>query len=109
MNFLISKNLKTIYISTNNDIDSDKNRGLIAAIKILIKLSSFFDLNVLKIKPPLMNDFGEMQMSDNPLIFCEWNKRNCLSIDEILKIIEENGSEFNKAKLSKFLKKCQNE
>jgi len=109
MNFLISKNLKTIYICTNNDQDSDKNRGLIAAIKILIKLSSFFDLHVLKIKPPLMNDFGEMQMSDNSLIFCEWNKRNPLSTQDILKIIEENGSEFNKAKLSKFLKKCQNE
>lgn len=109
MNFLISKNLKTIYISTNNDQDSDKNRGLIAAIKILIKLSSFFDLHVLKIKPPLMNDFGEMQTSDNSLIFCEWNKRNPLSIQDILKIIEENASEFNKSKLSKFLKKCQNE
>lgn len=109
MNFLISKNLKTIYISTNNDQDSDKNRGLIAAIKILIKLSSFFDLDVLKIKPPLMNDFGEMQISDNSLIFCEWNKRNPLSIQDILKIIEENASEFNKSKLSKFLKKCQNE
>ena len=109
MNFLISKNLKTIYISTNNDQDSDKNRGLIAAIKILIKLSSFFDLDVLKIKPPLMNDFGEMQMSDNSLIFCEWKKRNPLSIQDILKIIEENTSEFNKSKLSKFLKKCQNE
>jgi hypothetical protein len=109
MNFLISKNLKTIYISTNNDLDSDKNRGLIAAVKILIKLSSFFDLDVLKIKPPLMNDFGEMQMSDNSLIFCEWNKRNPLSISKILKIIEENASEFNKAKLNKFIKKCQNE
>jgi len=109
MNFLVSKNLKTIYISTNNDLDSDKNRGLIAAVKILIKLSSFFDLDVLKIKPPLMNDFGEMQMSDNSLIFCEWNKRNPLSISEILKIIEENASEFNKAKLNKFIKKCQNE
>ena len=28
---------------------------------------------------------------------------------DILKIIEENASEFNKSKLSKFLKKCQNE
>ena len=56
-----------------------------------------------------MNDFGEMQMSDNSLIFCEWKKRNPLSTEDILKIIEENASEFNKSKLSKFLKKCQNE
>lgn len=109
MNFLISKNLRTIYISTNNDSDSEKNRGLIAAVKILIKLSSFFDLDVLKIKPPLMNDFGEMQLSDNSLLFCEWNKRNPLSTSEILNIIEENTSEFNKVKLNKFLKKCQKE
>ena len=66
-------------------------------------------MDVLKIKPPLMNDFGEMQMSDNSLIFCEWNKRNSLSIQDIVKIIEENKSEFNKTKVNKFLKKCQNE
>lgn len=109
INFLISKNLDTIYISTNNDLESDKNRGLIAAVKIMIKLSSYFDLDILKIKPPLMNDFGEMQSSDNSLLFCEWNKRNPLTKEEILKIIEQNEPEFNKAKLNKFLKKCQSE
>jgi hypothetical protein len=109
MNFLVSRNLKEICISSNNDSDSTVNRGLVASVKILIKLSCFFDLDVLKIKPPLMNDFGEMQMSDNSLIFCEWNKRNPLSIQDIVKIIEENKSEFNKTKVNKFLKKCQNE
>ena len=109
LNFLISKNLKSIYISTNNDNQSDKNRGLIAAIKIMIKLSFFFDLDIIKIKLPLMNDFGEMQNSDNALLFCEWFKRNPLTNSEILKIIEENESEFNKVKLNKFIKKCQNE
>lgn len=109
MNFLISRNLKTIYISTNNDKDSEKNRGLIAAVKIIIKLSSYFDLHVLKIKPPLMNDFGDMQNSDNTLIFDSWRKQNPLEIKEILKIIEENKSEFTKDKLNKFLKKCLNE
>lgn len=109
VNFLISKDLKKIYISTNNDSLSEKNRGLIAAIKIMIKLSSLFDLSVLEIKPPLMNDFGEMQNSDNSLIFDEWRKRESLKIKDILKIIEENKSEFTKDKLNKFLKKCQNE
>lgn len=109
INYLISRDLKTIYISTNNDKNSDKNRGLIASIKIMIKLSSLFDLSVLKIKPPLMNDFGEMQNSDNSLIFNEWQKRESLKIEDILKVIEENQSEFNKSKLTKFLKKCQNE
>lgn len=109
LNFLISKNLKTIYISTNNDLGNQKNRGLIAAVKIFIKLSSYFDLHVLKIKPPLMNDFGEMQNSDNQLIFDSWRKRETLEIEDILKIIEENEYDFNKAKLAKFFKKCLNE
>lgn len=107
LNFLISKDLKSIYISTNNDKQANVNRGLIAAIKIFIKLSSFFDLDVLKIKPPLLNDFGDMQNNDNCLLFQEWNKINPLSLEEILKIIEENKDSFNKAKLNKFLKKCQ--
>ena len=109
MNYLVSKELKTIYISTNNDTSSEKNRGLIAAVKIMIKLSSLFDLSILKIKPPLLNDFGEMQNSDNPLIFDLWRKSEPLKMEDILKIIEENKSEFTKDKLNKFLKKCQNE
>jgi hypothetical protein len=109
LNFLVSKNLNKIVISTNNDSESSINRGLIAAVKVLIKLSSFFDLNILKIKPPLLNDFGEMQASDDPLIFESWSKDKTLSTEEILKIIEDNSSEFNKTKLNKFLKKCQSE
>jgi hypothetical protein len=109
LNFLISKNLSKIYISTNNDESSSINRGLIAAIKVLIKLSSFFDLNIIEIKPPLLKDFGEMQTSDNALIFQEWKKRNSLTNEEILRTIENNSSEFNKSKLTKFLKKCQTE
>lgn len=109
LNFLVSKNLNKIVISTNNDSESSINRGLIAAVKVLIKLSSFFDLNILKIKPPLLNDFGEMQTSDDPLIFESWSKDKTLSTEEILKIIEDNSSEFNKTKLNKFLKKCQSE
>lgn len=109
LNFLVSKNLNKIYISTNNDSESEINRGLVSAIKTLIKLSSFFDLDILKIKPPLMNDFGEMQKSNQDLIFDTWANKDPLSIEEIIKIIQDNSSEFNKTKLNKFLKKCQNE
>lgn len=109
INFLVSKELKSIYISTNYDTNSTINRGLIAAINIYIKLSSYFDLDVLKIKPPLMNDFGEMQISDNCLIFDEWRKRNHLSVDEIIEIVKQNENEFNKSKLTKFYKKCLKE
>lgn len=109
LNFLVSRSLNKIYISTNNDSEASVNRGLIAAIKVLIKLSSFFDLDLIKIKPPLMNDFGDMQKSGNEFIFDSWKKTEPLSFKEILKIIEENPSEFNKTKLNKFLKKCQSE
>ena len=109
LNFLISKQLSKIYISTNNDNNSKVNRGLVSAIKTLMKLSSYFDLDVLKIKPPLLNDFGEMQESENALLFSEWKKQNELSIEEILKFIKINESEFNKAKLAKFYKKYLNE
>ena len=109
LNFLVSKNLKQITISTNNDANSSINRGLIAGIKVLIKLSSFFDLDIIKIKPPLMNDFGDMQNLKDPNIFDQWKKSEPLLIEDIIKIVKENTSEFNKAKLNKFLKKCQNE
>jgi glucose-1-phosphate thymidylyltransferase len=47
---IIEGNLKEICISSNNDSNSTVNRGLVASVKILIKLSCFFDLDVLKIK-----------------------------------------------------------
>ena len=109
INLLVSKNLKRIYISNNNDSSSEKNRGLISSIKALIKLSSYFDLDILKIRPPLLNDFGEMQNSKDECLFNQWNESDSLTIDEILNFIKANESEFNKTKLNKFYKKCPNE
>jgi hypothetical protein len=109
INFLISKNLKCIYISNNNDSSSEKNRGLISSIKAFIKLSSYFDLHILKIKPPLLNDFGEMQNSKDEFLFNQWNNNESLTIEDILSFIKKNESEFNKTKLVKFYKKCLNE
>jgi hypothetical protein len=109
INFLISKNLKCIYISNNNDSSSEKNRGLISSIKAFIKLSSYFDLHILKIKPPLLNDFGEMQNSKDEFLFNQWNNNESLTIEDILSFIKNNESEFNKTKLVKFYKKCLNE
>jgi len=109
LNFLISKNLKTIYISTNNDSTSSKNRGLIAAVKIFIKLSSFFDLDLLKIKLPLKNDFADMQSLNDDSIFAQWQQSQPLTINPIIEVIENHEYDFNKAKLTKFFKKCLNE
>lgn len=64
INYLSSKVLDDIYISTNNDSKSSQNRGLIAAIKNYLKLAKYFDLDRLTIKLPQNgNDFGEMYQS----------------------------------------------
>lgn len=61
INYLSSKVLEDIYISTNNDVNSSENRGMISAIKNYLKLSKYFDLHVLTISLPYKsNDFGEM-------------------------------------------------
>ena len=66
---------KNIIISTNNDLEKDLNRGLNAAIKNYLKLSSYFDYDKLSICLPVKNDFGDMEDSD----FKEWeDKKNNL-------------------------------
>ena len=111
VNYLISLNLNSIIIATNNDSDKDKNRGLIAAIKIMAKLSNFFDLSLLKIKLPIKNDFADMQNSENSLLFDQWRKNNPMPYSDILNFISENEIEFNKSKIKKLVQKLniQNE
>jgi len=111
VNYLISLNLNSIIIATNNDSEKEKNRGLIAAIKILTKLSNFFDLNLLKIKLPIRNDFADMQNSDNPLLFDQWRKNGFMPYADILKFINDNQNDFNKTKIKKLVQqlKIQNE
>lgn len=57
---LISVNPKRIIIATNNDLDSEINRGKVAALKAYLSLSAVFDSEKLSIKLPLANDFGDM-------------------------------------------------
>lgn len=104
INYLISQDLKSIIIATNNDSEKEENRGLLAAIKILIKLSSFFDLDLLKIKLPILNDFSEMQQKD--ISFEDWKSLQPMAMSDILDFCQKNNKEFNKDKLSKFIKKC---
>lgn len=107
VNYLISLNLNSIIIATNNDSDKDKNRGLIAAIKIMAKLSNFFDLSLLKIKLPIKNDFADMQNSENSLLFDQWRKNNPMPYEDILNFISENEIEFNKSKIKKLVQKLK--
>jgi hypothetical protein len=66
INYLNSKSIHRIFIATNNDFNSGENRGLVAAIKTFIKLSSYFDLDrlIVKFPPKPYNDFGDAHLDE---------------------------------------------
>lgn len=111
MSFLLAGDYKKITIATNNDFDNvDKNGkptnwGKIAAIKNLIKLSSVFPTEMIDIKLPTLNDFGEMRERGES--FSLWAEQKPLDKADILATIEENKDKFNDQKLGKFLKKYE--
>jgi len=98
INYLSSKTLDKIYISTNNDISSSENRGLIAAIKNYLKLAKYFDLDNLTIKlPQNANDFGEMYKSGYNIT--NWLNRDIdqnKQRDYIHNFVSKNSHLFNK-------------
>ena len=77
ISYLNSFDLHRIIIATNNDNTKQTNSGALASIKIASKLASVFDLSVIKINPPLCNDFGDMLESDTGKLsgFTEWYDR----------------------------------
>lgn len=77
ISYLNSFDLDRIVIATNNDNTKETNSGAMASIKIASKLASVFDLNIIKINPPLCNDFGDMIEQDTGDLsgFTEWHSR----------------------------------
>ena len=75
--YLNTFDLKRIIIATNNDDSKDVNTGALASIKIASKLSTVFDLSLIKINPPVCNDFGEMLECDTATLdnFQQWYRR----------------------------------
>ena len=57
ISYLNTFNLERIIIATNNDKTKEVNSGALASIKIASKLSTVFDLPLIKINPPMCNDF----------------------------------------------------
>ena len=53
ISYLNSFDLKRIIVATNNDNSKDENTGALASIKVAAKLSSVFDLSLIKINPPV--------------------------------------------------------
>jgi len=109
--YLLSQNLNKIIIATNNDKDKTSNRGLEAAIKIYLKLTSVFDISKLEIRLPLMKDFGEML--ENNIEIDKWiNKKNnrIAQIEYIINYLYNNKEEnsFKKVQLLKNYKEQLN-
>lgn len=105
MSFLLAGDYKKIILASNNDSTKTANHGKIAAIKNLIKLSSVFPTEMIDIRLPTANDFGEMRERGES--FSLWAEGKSLDKADILATIEENREKFNDQKLGKFLKKYE--
>ena len=102
INYLSGKSISHIFIATNNDENSDENRGFIAAVKSYIKLSNYFDLDrlIVKFPPKPYNDFGDAHEGG-------YNLDNWLTKDidkeaqlkYILDFVKNNSSNFTKKEI----------
>lgn len=74
ISYLSGINLTKIIIAGNNDTGSKENRGLMGSIKNYLKLSRYFDLDVLSIKLPPNghNDIGDAHEDSCDLV--AWSK-----------------------------------
>ena len=70
--YLIRSNVKKVIVATNNDFESEKNAGKIAANKIRETLLKFFDSSAIEIRLPIKNDFGDMMKEE----ILEWAGQN---------------------------------
>ena len=87
LSYLMSLSLDKIYISTNNDKDKSDNRGLLAAIKIYLKLIKYFDINKVEIRLPILKDFGEML--ENDISIDRWINKKVNKVAQIEYILKE--------------------
>ena len=69
--FIMAQDIDELIIATNNDSQSEINRGKVAAIKMFVKSMSFMDLEKIKIVLPATNDFGVASIDD----VRAWQKR----------------------------------
>lgn len=77
ISYLNTFDLDRIIIATNNDNSKEVNTGALASVKVAAKLSTIFDLSLIRINPPVCNDFGEMLECDTGMLdnFKEWYER----------------------------------
>ncbi len=117
ISYLNSFNLERIIIATNNDNSKELNSGAMASIKNAAKLATVFDLSLIKINPPLDNDFGDMLQHDTGLnnSFGQWYERKdkwCMGDQKfqeyILKQINQNDQLKKNTHCKKLIKILKN-
>jgi hypothetical protein len=64
ISYLSSLNVDKIYVSLNNDFQSERNRGFEGSLKVIFKLSEIIDFKKIYFAPPHKNDFGAMNKID---------------------------------------------
>jgi hypothetical protein len=102
VSYLSGMPINRITISTNNDEGNSDNRGFIAGIKNYLKLSSYFDLNILSVKfpPKPYNDFGDAHLEGCD--FKSWIDKKIDQADQLNYIcgfIKKNKSCFTKKEI----------
>lgn len=104
ISYLSGKEIKKIIIAGNNDFNSEINRGLLASIKNYLKLSNYFDLDVLSIKipPKGFNDLGDAHESNSDLL--AWSKTNTEAVKQrefIGNFVSKHDAKFSKSHIKK--------
>ena len=89
---LASMELDRIYISLNNDADSERNRGFEGAYKVIIRLLDTIDFKRIYFAPPPQNDFGSMNKVEIEIF-----RQECMKLDHkyCMSRIIEIGKQIN--------------
>tara|TARA_B100001939_G_scaffold313138_1_gene296778 strand:- start:15051 stop:16088 length:1038 start_codon:yes stop_codon:yes gene_type:complete len=105
---LAALNLQNIYISYNNDSDSERNRGFEGAVKSIFKLSDAVDFDRIYFCPPDSNDFGDM--TKEQIYFYEdrcFSADHQTSMHKVISIAEEMDKKGINKSFSQSLKKLK--
>ena len=110
ISYLNTFELDRIIVATNNDKDKEINSGGIASVKAVAKLAQVFDLSIIRVNPPLCNDFGEMLESDTGGLdnFRQWYQRKdkwCMSDEKFQNYIIKQINKYEQLKKNTHCKK----
>lgn len=101
-------NLQNIFISYNNDSESERNRGFEGAVKSIFKLSDAVDFDRIYFCPPDSNDFGDM--TKEQIYFYEdrcFSANHKISMHKVISIGEEMDKKGINKSFSQSLKKLK--